>query len=587
MVPVGSQGHGPATQSIAQLHTFSDWNQVMNFDLLKGTVSQAKADVAVIGFFKGEDPAKVLKSLDAKLDGKFLEMLKQHVSAEGFKGKIGEFVSLPTFGNMSAARMILAGLGARDEFTPDATRKICANLSRRVKPNGKNVKVVLFVRKPDKALKAAGKTRSAAQSARSAKQTAKGSGKQAPGIEAAGKVGTDVEHVKAGVEGWILGKFDFDKYKASKNGNAASNSENGENAGTARGAAKAGKGKLNVSLAFAGLTIDQKTFAQVCRQSLSIAEATNFARALIAEPPSFMTPTRLSIEAKNIAKASGMVCTVYSTEQIKKMGMGSFLGVAQGADEPPKFIVIKYTARKSKKTVAIVGKGITFDSGGLSIKPAQSMERMKYDMSGAAAVLATMRVVGELKPNVSVLALVAATENMPSGKALHPGDVLKAMNGKTIEVNNTDAEGRLVLADALTYAVQHKADELIDIATLTGAVVQALGRAAAGIMGTDPGLIYRITEAGLASGEKFWQLPLFDEYKSALASDIADLINAGSRGEAGSSCAGMFLKEFAGGKPWVHLDIAGVAWSEKNKDEINKGGTGFGVRTLSNYLLSQ
>jgi leucyl aminopeptidase len=185
-----------------------------------------------------------------------------------------------------------------------------------------------------------------------------------------------------------------------------------------------------------------------------------------------------------------------------------------------------------------------------------------------------------------VLAVVAATENMPGSKALHPGDVITAMNGKTVEVNNTDAEGRLVLADALTYAVGQKADELIDVATLTGAVVTALGRVAAGIMGSNQDLIDRLMQSGEQAGEKFWQLPLFDEYKQALHSDVADLINAGSRGEAGSSCAGMFLKEFVDDKPWAHLDIAGVAWSDKNANDLNKGGTGFGVRTLSTYLLS-
>lgn len=423
---------------------------------------------------------------------------------------------------------------------------------------------MLYLRKPEKpAVKAAAKTTRGAKAAKV---------KAAPAAKKKDAVFHEAEHVKAAVEGWILGKFDFDKYKSSKEK---------ENNSKSKSAAKG-----HVTLAFGGITLEASAMNRACKEATAVAEATNFARGLIAEPPAYMTPTRLSIEAKNIAEKGGLTCTVYSTAQIEKMGMGCFLGVARGADEPPKFIVLKYNAGKGKKTVAIIGKGITFDSGGLSLKPAQSMERMKYDMAGAAAILGTMRVVAALKPNVSVLGVVAATENMPSGKALHPGDVLKSMNGKTVEVNNTDAEGRLVLADALTYALGQKVDELIDLATLTGAVVQALGRVAAGIMGTNQELIDKIMASGESVGERFWQLPLYDDYKSALSSDVADLMNAGSRGEAGSSCAGMFLKEFVDGKPWAHLDIAGVAWSEKNKDEINKGGTGFGVRTLSAYLNS-
>ncbi len=213
--------------------------------------------------------------------------------------------------------------------------------------------------------------------------------------------------------------------------------------------------------------------------------AVNMARGLIAEPPAVMTPSRLALEAKRIAKDHSLSVKILDEQQIAKLSMGSFLGVARGAKEPPRFIVLKYTAPKAKRTVALVGKGVTFDSGGLSLKTAVAMEHMKYDMAGAASVLAVMQVIGELKPRVSVLAVVPATENMPGSAALHPGDVLMAMNGKTIEVNNTDAEGRLILADALTYAVREGADELIDIATLTGAVVSALGRVAAGIMGSN------------------------------------------------------------------------------------------------------
>jgi leucyl aminopeptidase len=300
-----------------------------------------------------------------------------------------------------------------------------------------------------------------------------------------------------------------------------------------------------------------------------------------------MTPTRLAAEAQRIGTDNNLSVKILHPAQVEKLGMGALLGVAKGAKEPLRLIVLKYTAAKSKKTIGLIGKGITFDSGGLSLKTAVGMEHMKYDMAGAAAVLAAMQVIGQLKPNVSVLAVIASTENMPGSNALHPGDVLKSMNGKTIEVNNTDAEGRLILADAITYALREGVDELIDIATLTGAVVSALGRVAAGIMGSDQTLVDNVIASGKLCGEQFWQLPLFVEYKEGLKSDIADLKNAGSRGEAGSSSAAMFLKEFAEGKPWAHLDIAGVGWTERERDEICKGGTGFGARTLSNYVLSQ
>lgn len=528
----------------------------MNFEHVKTTLSQSKGDIVAVGLFKGEDAAKVLKSLDGKLPTALQEAAKQHLENEGFKGKASEIVSVPTFGHINASRLLLIGLGPREEYSPVVVRRAAGALARKVKGNG-NAKVVLFLR--DKA--------TAASAAKAAKTTR---AKKAPAPATASGA---TANVSAAVEGWVLGSFDFDKYKSQKTENGSTKTKT---------AAK----KSVITLSLAGVNVETRAFQKAVREAETMATATTFARALITEPPVYMTPTRLSVEARDIAREHNLTCTVLNTQQMEKLGMGLFLGVARGADEPPKFIVLKYTAPKSKKTIGIIGKGITFDSGGLSLKTAQGMERMKYDMSGAACVLGVMKIIGALKPGVSVVACVAATENMPGGNALHPGDVITAMNGKTVEVNNTDAEGRLVLADALTYALKEKADELIDVATLTGAVVTALGRVAAGIMGTNQDLIDRLMVAGEKSGEKYWQLPLYDEYKSALQSDIADLINAGSRGEAGSSCGGMFLKEFVDGKPWAHLDIAGVAWSEKNINELSKGGVGFGVRTLANYILS-
>ena len=535
----------------------------MNFELVKTSLSQTKADIVVVGLFKGEDAGKALKGIDAKLPQAIQEAVTEHLEGEGFKAKVSDLVSIPTFGHIAAPRMIVVGLGPKEEFTPNVIRKASATVARKLKSAGGSMKVVMFLR---------------------TEGTAKASTSKARKSPSPATTGGAEHQISSAVEGWSLGKYEFDKYKAGKEKEKGAGSAKKSSA-SKTATAKSSK-KAHLSLAIGGVTLESKAFSKAAHQGEAISEATNFARMLINEPPIYMTPTRLSIEAKDIAKQYGMSCTIIDAAQAEKLGMGCFLGVARGAAEPPKFIVMKYTASKSKKTVAIVGKGITFDSGGLSLKPAQSMERMKYDMSGAACVLGAMKVVGELKPNVNVLAVVAATENMPGSKALHPGDVITAMNGKTVEVNNTDAEGRLVLADALTYAVGQKADELIDVATLTGAVVTALGRVAAGIMGSDQDLIDRVMDSGEKSGEKFWQLPLFDEYKQALHSDVADLINAGARGEAGSSCAGMFLKEFVDGKPWAHLDIAGVAWSDKNANDLNKGGTGFGVRTLSTYLLS-
>ena len=267
------------------------------------------------------------------------------------------------------------------------------------------------------------------------------------------------------------------------------------------------------------------------------------------------------------------------------MGMGAFLGVAIGSEQPPKFVHMAYhPGRRPRKKIAIIGKGITFDSGGLDLKPADGMLRMKNDMSGAAAVLAVMRALPALAPPVEVHAVIAATENMVSGKAQRPGDIVRAMNGVTIEIGNTDAEGRLTLADALAYAATRiKPDEMVDLATLTGACVVALGPLCAGLLANNQSLADRVKSAADLVGERVWQLPMIDEYKEGLKSDVADINNVGPRG-GGAITAGIFMKEFAGDVPWVHLDIAGPAFSDNDLPLGPKGGTGFGVRTLLAYL---
>ena len=318
------------------------------------------------------------------------------------------------------------------------------------------------------------------------------------------------------------------------------------------------------------------------RKAEKILDAMAFARNLANEPAQFATPTELA----SIACDLGLETIIYDKDECEKMGMGAFLAVGRGSSEPPKFIHMKYTCENPKKKIALVGKGITFDSGGLDIKPASSMLTMKDDMSGAACVLGVMSIIKELAPQIEVHGIIAACENMPGCSAYKPGDILTAKNGKTIEVDNTDAEGRLTLADALCYACELNVDEVIDLATLTGACMVALGTQAAGIMGNDSNLINTLINVAERSGERFWELPLWDEYAESLKSDIADMKNTGSRW-GGASTAGTFLKKFIKDVKWAHIDIAGVAFNENAHKELGKGASGAGVRTILKYLLEQ
>ena len=313
-----------------------------------------------------------------------------------------------------------------------------------------------------------------------------------------------------------------------------------------------------------------------------IAEAVEFARDLANEPAQYATPQRLAELALSF---DGLDTRVFEKEQIKKMGMGAFYAVSKGSEEPPKFIHMRYSSPTPLKRIAIIGKGICFDSGGLDIKPASSMLTMKDDMSGAACILGIMKVLSKFKPDIEVHGIIAACENMPGAEAYKPGDILTAKNGKTIEVDNTDAEGRLTLADALCYACDLEVDEIIDIATLTGACMVALGNAASGIMGNDSEFINQIIKMGSLCGEKFWELPMWQEYRDNMKSDVADMKNTGTR-YGGASSAGMFLKEFVKDDiKWAHLDVAGTAFLESPHKEFGKGATGVGVRTILNYIL--
>ena len=333
--------------------------------------------------------------------------------------------------------------------------------------------------------------------------------------------------------------------------------------------------------------LDEITFARFTQEDVNegiiFGEAMKFTRDLANTPAQIATPAKLAEIAKSI---EGVETKIFDKQEIERMGMGAYLAVGQGSVQPPKFIHMKYTGKNAKKKVAIIGKGICFDSGGLDIKPASSMLTMKDDMSGAACVLGVMKALSKLQPDMEVHGIIAACENMPSGSSYKPGDILTAKNGKTIEVDNTDAEGRLTLADALCYACDLNVDEVIDIATLTGACMVALGTVASGIMGNDEELIARLIKTGKDSGETYWQLPMFSEYKNSLKSDIADMKNTGSR-YGGASAAGVFLQEFVKDTKWCHIDIAGTAYLEKPQREFIAGATGVGVRTLLNYITEK
>ena len=329
-------------------------------------------------------------------------------------------------------------------------------------------------------------------------------------------------------------------------------------------------------------TIFVEANEQIVRKAEKIADAMAFARNLANEPAQFATPSELA----SIACDLGLDTKIYEKEECEKLGMNAFLAVGRGSSEAPKFIHMKYSCENPKKKIALIGKGITFDSGGLDIKPASSMLTMKDDMSGAACVLGVMSILKELNPQVEVHGIIAACENMPGCSAYKPGDILTAKNGKTIEVDNTDAEGRLTLADALCYACELGVDEVIDIATLTGACMVALGSQAAGIMGNDNDLIKNLISTAENNGERYWELPMWDEYAESLKSDIADMKNTGSRW-GGAQTAGVFLKKFVKDVKWAHIDIAGVAFLEKPHKELSKGASGAGVRTLLNYIINQ
>ena len=335
---------------------------------------------------------------------------------------------------------------------------------------------------------------------------------------------------------------------------------------------------------------DLRAAKQAAADGVVLGESQNLARDLSNEPPNILTPVKLASIARATSRKAGLKCKVLDVKQMEKLKMGAILAVGQGSVNPPRMIVMEHIPKKRTKktpTLCIVGKGITFDTGGISIKPSGNMHEMKHDMSGAATVLGAMRAVAMLDLPVHVVGVMGAAENMPGGKAYRPGDVIRAMNGKTIEILNTDAEGRVVLADALHYAAtQYKPDAMVDLATLTGACVVALGSYATAVLTRDDDLAAELIRSGEATGETLWRLPLFDGHERAMKSKVADLQNAGAR-DAGTSTAAGFLASFAGDGPWAHLDIAGTAWGSKTGGYDASGASGVGVRMLLDWLKAR
>ncbi len=331
-------------------------------------------------------------------------------------------------------------------------------------------------------------------------------------------------------------------------------------------------------------SVDHEAVARGVHAGQVVATSAWLARDLVNEPANVITPTRLAELARSLAAEHHLAVDVLDREQMEGLGMGALLAVAQGSRQPPQFIVLQHNAeRQDLPTWVVVGKGITFDSGGLDLKPGDNMEKMKGDMAGAAAVLGILRATAMLGLPLHIVGLIAATENMPGGGAVHPGDVVHSMSGKTVEILNTDAEGRLVLADALAYAARYQPAAVIDLATLTGAIWIALGDQTAGVMTPDDGLAAQLTAAGEATGERVWRLPLFEEYGEQIKSDVADVKNVGGR-PAGAITAAKFLEKFAGAYKWAHLDIYGTHWAEKEKPYLSKGATGYGVRLVVQLL---
>ena len=487
-------------------------------------ITRVKADAIMVSQFEGAGkPEGDAAAVDRALGGAIAGL----IAAGEIKGKLNEVTVIHSLGKLPAARLAVVGLGKPVDLTANRIRGAVAEACRLLRNKG--VSVVATVPQ----------------------------GVGVNNISAASSA-------QAIAEGALLGLYAFRKHITREDNKFGEVKElNIVASAKARAALEEGvsKGKI-------------------------IAEATNLARDMINEPSNFMTPMDMAAVAKKLSDTHGLALTVLDKDQMAELGMGGLLGVARGSRQPPKFIILNYRGSDSSEVnIALVGKGITFDSGGISLKPSEKMEEMKGDMAGGAAVMAAIGAIAQLKPKINVTAIVPATENLPDGNAFKPGDILKAMNGKTIEVISTDAEGRLILADALSYARKQGAKFIVDVATLTGACRVALGDVCTGAFTNNDEFVGRLLAAGKEAGEYVWQMPMFDEYKEQNKSDVADVKNTGGRW-GGAITAAKFLQEFAEDTPWVHLDIAGTDLSDKDRGYTVKGATGVAVRTLINLVLS-
>lgn len=489
----------------------------MEIKVVNRSILEVEADAIIVNLFEGVNaPGGATGAVDKALGGAIAAAI---VDGE-VKGKIGETAIFHTLGKLPARRVVVVGLGKQAEFNLDRVRAAAASAARAARKAG----------------------------ARRVATIAHGAG--IGGLEPS-------RSARATVEGSLLGLYRYREFKSR---------DEDDREVDELVIAEVDEGRLEALL-------------EGARKGRILSEATNYARDLVNRPSSYLTPEKLAEEARAIAGEFGLAVEILEREDMERLGMGALLGVSRGSDNPPKLIVLRYRHPAAREVVALVGKGLTFDSGGLSLKPAENMDEMKMDMAGAAAVLGALRAIAQLKPAIDIIGMVAATENMPSGHAMKPGDIVKSMSGKTIEVVNTDAEGRLTLADALTYARQLGANKLVDIATLTGAVIVALGNLVSGLLGNNRELLEAVKAAAEESGEKVWELPYLEEYKEQNKSEVADIKNVGGRG-AGTITGALFVGEFAEGVPWAHLDIAGTAWTTKETSLFGKGATGVGVRTL-------
>ncbi|MDX1410870.1 MAG: leucyl aminopeptidase [Nitrospirales bacterium] len=497
----------------------------MKVHVKHGSLINTATEVLVIGGYEGEKSLeKPLQSLDRHFDGQLAGMRKNGE----FQGKMNQTVLVHSQGSVPAKRILWVGLGKQEKVTLDRIRQAMGTVIKRVRQTG-----------------------------------ARSFTSSLLGVEAFRHSVSDLS--QAMVEGAILGSYLFTQFQTNQ-------SDNGKSVDT-----------MNLLVSDSQLS-KAKTGSH---RGTITAEAASLVRDLCNTPANIMNPARVVEQARKIAKERGVKLTVLNRQKMERLGMGGLLGVSRGSDEPPQFIILEYTgAAKKEKPVVLVGKTVTFDSGGISLKPAENMEQMKADMTGGAEVLATVLAVARLRAHLNVIGILPVTENMPGGRATKPGDILKMLSGTTVEVQNTDAEGRLILADGLAYATRWKPKCIIDIATLTGACMVALGQHAIGMLGNNDRLKSQLKEAGEQSGERVWEMPLWDEYFEQLKSDVADMRNIGGRG-GGMITAAMFLSKFVGDYPWVHLDIASTDWSNSERPYIGKGPTAIGTRLLIQYLLNQ